>query len=171
MTAKPDGLSWTALATIAGFFGLLIMVYSLIHAGINKHIDDLRAEIAAVSADVESVKTDVDRVKTDVSDLKADMAVVLAVLERIERRQIADDGRQLSPAGTTLARPLPVSFWDGLRAVPSVAVVPSSGAASGLGKTSRGQRAEPHQSFLSAVVAFKLAAAAQREAGPSLPAA
>ena len=112
MAAKPDGLSWTALATIAGFFGLLIMVYSLIHAGINKRIDDLRAEIAAVSADVESVKTDVDRVKTDVSDLKADMAVVLAVLERIERRQIADDGRQLSPAGTTLARPLPVSSGD-----------------------------------------------------------
>lgn len=105
MIAKPDVLSWIALATIAGFFGLMIIAYSLIHAGINKRIDDLRAEIAAVSADVDSVKT-------DVGDLKADMAVVLAVLERIERRQIADDGRQPSPAGTTLAKPLPVSSGD-----------------------------------------------------------
>ena len=105
MTARLGGLSWIALATIAGFFGLMIMAHSLMHAGINKRIDDLRAEIAAVSVDVDSVKT-------DVGDLKADMAVVLAVLERIERRQIADDGRQPLPAGTTLAKPLPVSSGD-----------------------------------------------------------
>ena len=98
MTDKPDGLSWPAFAAGAGFLAVVIMGYNLIHSGINKRLDDLRTDFAAV--------------KADVADLKADMAAVLDALERIERRLIGEDSGQPSPAGTTLAMPLPVSSGD-----------------------------------------------------------
>ena len=85
MTAKPDGLSWTAIAAIAGFCVVVIMVNGLIHDGIVKRIDILQ---------------------TDVDALQAEMAVVQATLARIEQLLIAATGGQSSATGTTLAQPL-----------------------------------------------------------------
>ena len=85
MTAKPDGLSWTAIAAIAAFCVVVVMVYGLIHDGIVKRIDALQADVDA---------------------LQADMTAVKATLARIEQRQIAAAGGQSSATGTTLAQPL-----------------------------------------------------------------
>lgn len=95
MTANSDGLSWTAIAVIAGM------------------VTALCGGVWVLVTDVESgINNRLERLEADVSDLKTKMAVVIAALERIERRQIADDGKQPSPAGTTVAKPLPVSSAD-----------------------------------------------------------
>lgn len=88
MTAKLDGLSWTAIAAIAGFCVVVIMVYGLIYDGIVERIDALQADVDA---------------------LQADMTAVQATLARIEQRQIAATGGQSSATGTTLAQPRTVS--------------------------------------------------------------
>ena len=78
MTAKPYGLSWTAIAAIAAFCVVVIMAYGLIYDGIVERLDALQA----------------------------DMTAVKATLARIEQRQIAATGGQSSATGTTLAQPL-----------------------------------------------------------------
>ena len=96
MTTKVDGLSWTALGTIVGFLVLIVVVYGLLHHGINSRIDEVRADIAVLQTDVADIQTDVADIQTDVADiqtdmaeLKTDMEVVIALLERIERGQSA----------------------------------------------------------------------------------
>ena len=86
MTTKVDGLSWTAIGVVAGItlpiIGLLVGMIWRVDSRIERLRDETHREFIAVRADIADIKT-------DVADLKRDMKVVIALLERIERRQSA----------------------------------------------------------------------------------
>ena len=105
MTTKVYGLSWTAIGVIAGIalptIGLIVGMIWRVDNRVERLRDETHREFIAVRADIADIKTDMSDIKTDMSEMKTDMAglktdmadlkrdmkVVIALLERVERRQ------------------------------------------------------------------------------------
>ena len=75
MTTVVDGLSWKAIMALLGGAALCVSAILWMDGKTHARIDEVRADIAEM--------------KADIGDLKINMAVVIALLERVERGQSA----------------------------------------------------------------------------------
>lgn len=101
MNTKPDGVSWAAFR--------VIVAVGIAAAGAIWVLDQ-RSQSRVESLE-QRIETRLDEQDAEIAAVKADIAVMTALLERIERRLPATNGGQVNAAGFMLAKPLPVSDY------------------------------------------------------------
>ena len=99
MNTKPDGVNWAALR--------VIVVVGIAAAGAIWVLDQ-RTQSRIESLE-QRIETRLNEQDAEIAAVKTDIAVMTALLERIERRLPATIGGQVNAAGFMPAKPLPVS--------------------------------------------------------------
>ena len=99
MNTKPDGVSWAALRVIVAVGIAAVGAIWVLDQRTQSRIEGLEQRI----------ETRLDGQDAEIAAVKTDIAVMTALLERIERRLAATNSGQVNAAGFMLAKPLPVS--------------------------------------------------------------